>query len=223
MNATDPTATTIPVIAPERSSLLGLSDSALAQRLAAEIERLIGARGPLVASTLLQLRLLAGRTTPKVILLDHELLQGAPLDESLRYFAAKAPVILLAPPERQTEVAQLVAGGEVEFVARVGDFVTMAASLIERRLRWAAMSDCAAGPPWVGVPGDIGAIFRHEINNPLTGILGNAELLLAHRENLSAVDTQRLQTVVDLAVRLRETTRRLSNVWENHSRTAKSA
>jgi hypothetical protein len=37
------------------------------------------------------------------------------------------------------------------------------------------------------------------------------------------VDTQRLQTVVDLAVRLRETIRRLSNAWENCRNDLKSA
>ena len=178
---------------------------------------------PAIASSLLQLRLLVARATPRVILVDHELLQGASLAEPLRQLAAKAPVILLAPPERQAEVARLVAGGEVEFVARVGDFVPLAIGLIERRLRWAAMSNSVVGPPWAELPGDIGAIFRHEINNPLTGILGNAELLLAHRDRFSAVDTQRLQTVVDLAVRLRETTRRLSNAWESHPRSLKSA
>lgn len=73
------------------------------------------------------------------------------------------------------------------------------------------------------MPGDIRAIFRPEINNPLTGILGNAEMLHAHGKRLSAVDTQRLQTVVDLAVRLRETIRRLSHAWENHPLTVKSA
>ncbi len=48
-------------------------------------------------------------------------------------------------------------------------------------------------------------IFRHEINNPLTGILGNAELVLAHREHFSGIEVQRLQTVVDLAVRFGKT------------------
>jgi nitrogen-specific signal transduction histidine kinase len=64
------------------------------------------------------------------------------------------------------------------------------------------------------VNGDLGTIFRHEINNPLTGILGNAELVLGHSERLTTIDSQRVQTVVDLAVRLRETIRRLSNGWE---------
>jgi signal transduction histidine kinase len=84
-------------------------------------------------------------------------------------------------------------------------------------------SDSVVGPPWAEFPADLGEIFRHEINNPLTGILGNAELLLAHRDNLSDMETQRLQTVVDLAVRLRETIRRLSNAWERQPTSLKSA
>ncbi len=205
------------------AALLGFIDESIARRLANEMESMVGASPAAIASSLLQLRLLVERVTPRVILVDHELLQGASLAEPLRQLAAKAPVILLAPPERQAEVARLVAGGEVEFVARVGDFVPLAIGLIERRLRWAAMSNSVVGPPWAELPGDIGTIFRHEINNPLTGILGNAELLLAHRDRFSAVDTQRLQTVVDLAVRLRETTRRLSNAWESHPHSLKSA
>jgi len=37
---------------------------------------------------------------------------------------------------------------------------------------------------------------------------------LAHREHFSGVEIQRLQTVVDLAVRLRENIRRISNSWD---------
>src|SRR5690348_572393 len=221
MSAAD--APTKAAIFSESALLLGFADSSITQRLASEVERLTGAGLPVIASSLLQLRLLAARITPKVILVDHELLQGTSLGEPLRQLAARAPVILLAPPERQVEIARLVAGGEVEFVARVGDFVPLATGLIERRLRWAGMSTSIMGPPWAELPDDIGTIFRHEINNPLTGILGNAELLLAHRDRFSSVDTQRLQTVVDLAVRLRETTRRLSNAWESHPRSLKSA
>jgi signal transduction histidine kinase len=116
-----------------------------------------------------------------------------------------------------------VAEGDVEFVAKSGDFVALAASLVERRLRWSERSDTALGPPWAGIPADTAEIFRHEINNPLTGILGNAEMLLAHRDRLPAAETQRLQTVVDLAVRLRETIRRLSNAWESQASSLKSA
>jgi len=132
-------------------------------------------------------------------------------------------VILLAPPDRQTEVARLVAAGDVEFLARVGNFFPVAAALMERRMRWAAASLSAPTQPGAGFYGDLASVFRHEVNNPLTGILGNAELLLAHRERFNAIETQRLQTVVALAVRLRETIRRIGNAWETHLHEVKSA
>lgn len=207
-----------PMVPAERSPLLGVADEALARRLTLEIERTSRIARVVSTATVQELRYLAARVAPDVILFDCDLLEGAPLDEFFRHLTVTAPVILLAPTERQPEIARLVAGGDVEFVPRTGDFVPLAAAFIERRLRWAAMSDSVLGPPWVELPTDIGAVFRHEINNPLTGILGNAELLLAHRERLTAVDTQRLQTVVDLAVRLRETIRRLSNAWDTQRR-----
>jgi signal transduction histidine kinase len=211
------------LIRAERGALLGIADASLAQRLAREVEHLAVAAPVTIASSLALVREAARRMPPEVILLDYELLKGQPFAEVLRKLAAVAGVILLAPLERQEDVARFVAGGDVEFVARAGEFVPLAAALIARRLRWAELSASLLGPPWAGTPGDLGAIFRHEINNPLTGILGNAELLLAHRERLTAVDTQRLQTVVDLAVRLRETIRRLSNAWEHRGNTLKSA
>ena len=71
------------------------------------------------------------------------------------------------------------------------------------------------------MPGRHGGNFPHEINNPLTGILGNAELLLSHGTRLPAMDVQRLQTVVELAVRLRETIRRLSDAWESRAQSVR--
>src|SRR5690242_1151897 len=151
MSAADVTASNIAILT-EPTLLLGFADPAIAHRLANEMERLIVDGRHAIASSLLQLRLLVARATPRVILVDHELLQGVSLADQLRQLAAKASVILLAPPERQAEVARLVAGGEVEFVARVGDFVPFAIGLIERRLRWAAMSGSVVGPPWAELP-----------------------------------------------------------------------
>ena len=76
--------------------------------------------------------------------------------------------------------------------------------------------------------GDFGEILRHEVNNPLTGILGNAELLLAECKKkdggrLPVEAIQRLQTIAALAVRLRETVRRLSNAWESQQHHARPA
>jgi signal transduction histidine kinase len=203
--------------------LLAIADARLAKRLADEVGRFANLDALTCPSSMEELLDTLTRTDPQVILLDDMFLGGAPLLESLRQLAEKAPVILLAPAARQAQVASLVAEGEVEFVVRVGDFVPLAASLLERRLRWAESTDSTPGRPWADLPEDIAEIFRHEINNPLTGILGNAELLLAHRDRMHATDTQRLETVVSLAVRLRETVRRLSNSWENSVRPLKSA
>jgi signal transduction histidine kinase len=145
-------------------------------------------------------------------------LNGAEPEAAVREVAESSSVIVVANPSYQGQMARLVAGGDVEFVARVGEFTRLAASLIERRMRWAERSQSALALPWSELPADFADILRHEINNPLTGILGNAELLLAHREKLPASATQRLETIVDLAVRLRETIRRVSSAWaEDHS------
>jgi signal transduction histidine kinase len=61
--------------------------------------------------------------------------------------------------------------------------------------------------------------LRHELNNPLTGILGNAELLLAKIARkkdgkLPYGGLERVETIAALAMRMRETVRQLSHEWE---------
>ncbi|MGB8524330.1 MAG: histidine kinase dimerization/phospho-acceptor domain-containing protein [Candidatus Acidiferrales bacterium] len=152
----------------------------------------------------------------------NDLAEDLPLAEILRQIVDVAPVILVAPPERQTEVAALVGEGDVEFVAEVGDFLPLAVSLLERRSRWAERSEFPMGQLWGELTLDVAEIFRHEINNPLTGILGNAELVLAHGDHMSFTDVQRLRTIVHLAVRLRETIRRLSSALQTPPRPLRS-
>lgn len=198
----------------ERRPLFGIADAALAERLNRDTSRFARFGRVLVANDFGDLRAQLESFSPRVILLDEGILAGAPLVDSLRILTEAAPAVLVAAPGRQTEIERLVAEGDVDFVARAGDFAGLAASLVERRLRWAERSETPLGAPWTALPADIAQMFRHEINNPLTGILGNAELVLSHRDRLPPADAQRLQTAVDLAVRLRETTRRLSNAWE---------
>jgi signal transduction histidine kinase len=210
-------------IARDPTAILGVANAEVAARLASEVERFTKRERVLVARSLLEMHLFAIRRPPNTMVLDGDLIGNAPLVDTLRPFTRMAPVILIAGAERQVEAAQLVATGELEFVSRAGEYLPLAASLVERRLRWAAMSEPLPRLTSDEFPADFGTIFRHEINNPLTGILGNAELLLAHRERLTGVDTQRLQTVVELAVRLRETIRRISNAWESRQGSPRSA
>jgi len=55
------------------------------------------------------------------------------------------------------------------------------------------------------------ARIRHEINNPLTGVLGQAQLLL--REDLSERSRKRVQTIEDLALRLRDVVAQLRSAY----------
>ena len=54
------------------------------------------------------------------------------------------------------------------------------------------------------------ARIRHEINNPLTGVLGQAQLLL--REELSDRARKRAQTIEELAIRIRDIVAQLREV-----------
>ena len=57
---------------------------------------------------------------------------------------------------------------------------------------------------------DLVARVRHEINNPLTGVLGQAQLLL--REDLSERARKRAQSIEELAIRLKDIVAELREV-----------
>jgi signal transduction histidine kinase len=179
------------------------------------------------------------RVRPTAILLDESAvpspMHGEGTSESLEALVASlaefAPVVVVAAPERQTELAYLIYSGTVDFVARVGAFFPVALAFLERRVRLvgqAEQTQVGADASLAESAADFGEVLRHEVNNPLTGILGNAELLLAEHkkkegEQLSPAAIQRLQTIAQLAVRLRETVRRLSNAWDSRHDHARSA
>ncbi len=218
----------------DRVVLLVISDALLTQQLIGELVR-AGRHYQLpIAANLAQARPRLRRTPPVVIVLDERGVGDnrgsapatpAPLEAAVRELTQVAPVVVLASPERQADLAHLVAGGDVDFVARIGPFLPLVVGLVERRMMWAERSEprhfrgSAAVEPFA----DFGEILRHEVNNPLTGILGNAEMLLAKRDRLPAAVVQRLETIADLAVRLRETVRRLSSVWESQPEHVRSA
>jgi len=154
-----------------------------------------------------------------VFLLDESGAEGQSqqaLEWAIDRLASAAPVIVVVAPERQAELSLLLGSGAADFVARTGNFVPVAVELVKRRIRRASAS--AGGHSSNGKEewaADFGEILRHEVNNPLTGILGNAEMLLAGRDRLPASAVERLETIAHLAVRLRETVRRLSSAAES--------
>src|SRR3954470_11172550 len=76
----------------------------------------------------------------------------------------------------------------------------------QQRLR-ALVAECEARLTEVA---DLVAHVRHEINNPLTGVLGQAQLLL--REELSPAARKRVETIEQLAARIRDVVAQLRDV-----------
>jgi len=199
--------------------LLGTAEVAVSWEICKAIEKEGQACEFVEAGTLAAMHEALQRSGASVVLADDRILGGMSLNETLLRLTEYAPVALLGTPECGEEASRWVARGDVEFIARVGDFAPIAAAILTRRIRWAEQAQSVSGTPWKDFPADFAAILRHEINNPLTGILGNAELLLAHyRDKHPPGAAQRVETVIDLAVRLRESTRRLSNAVETGRR-----
>jgi signal transduction histidine kinase len=138
-----------------------------------------------------------------------------------------APVVMVGCEEHRGEISELLAVGIAEFVARSETCEETVAAVVEKRLQQRrgeaemagiSFEECGQVTNSIVEAKDLGGLLRHELNNPLTGILGNAELLLVElkRKNieLPAQEQQRLETIAALAVRMRETVRKLSDMFE---------
>lgn len=158
------------------------------------------------------------RMAPSAIFLDESTIDAhageMTLESAAAMLAEVVPVVVAAAPEKQANLAFLITSGAVDFVARTGHFLPIVAGMLDRRMRIVERVGRMIPFRQHEIPDDFGEILRHEVNNPLTGILGNTELLLTRREGLPPAAIERLQTIAELAVRLRETVRRLSNAWE---------
>jgi signal transduction histidine kinase len=219
----------------ERTILLVSDDAALcaAVRLQLEAEE----KGLRVAavSTVEAAHGIIADAAPAVILLEDTSVaadsreyagHGPRLEAAVSTLAAYAPVVVIGQARHQNDLARLVADGLADFVARSNGYLPEVIGLVQQRLQQAPKLLSIALPPSSledAASDAFGEVLRHELNNPLTGILGNAELLLAEvrRKNdgqLPNGGQQRLETIAALAVRLRETVHRLSQDWESRNR-----
>jgi signal transduction histidine kinase len=193
-------------------------DPVTAQGCIGELEAFGGRYRTPVAASVDKARRKMGRSAPAAVFLDESAIGFGLGDDSLESAVAvlseTAPVVVAAAPEKQAGMAFLITSGAVDFVGRTGRYLPIVAGMLDRRVRMAERVTGMVQFSRDELSGDFGEILRHEVNNPLTGILGNTELLLARRDRLPPSAVERLETIAELAVRLRETVRRLSNAWD---------
>jgi PAS domain S-box-containing protein len=65
--------------------------------------------------------------------------------------------------------------------------------------------------------GQIGIAVRHEINNPLTTVIGNTELLLERLENADGELKKRLEIILNNALRIAEIVKRLQEIRKDRT------
>ncbi len=181
-------------------------------------------------------RTLVEHEPPSAILAEDRVLAGGAVSSrqrrqaiasALQLLAARAPVIWIGGAEDGVEISRALASAPVDFVPRRALCLPAAVTMLERRLRVAVPGPAGEPAQRGSHPAsvvslenrDFGEVLRHELNNPLTGILGNAELLLLEVRRghlqLPPHNLQRLEIIADLAVRMRETVRQLSDRWQS--------
>ena len=212
----------------EQTILIVSDDAALCAAARREFEASIaGVRVASVSSVAAARRILQEESPVAILLEEAAIVPEAGrlegilprLDAVVASLAVYAPVVVLGTAARRPELSALIDAGAADYVMRDGGCLPSALGLIRSRLRQAQRVADSTRETFEEAAEDFGQVLRHELNNPLTGILGNAELLLAevHRKNDGTFPQggeHRLETIAALAVRLRETVRRLSQEWE---------
>jgi signal transduction histidine kinase len=167
----------------------------------------------------------AEQNPPNVILLAETLKslalhgEASRLDQVVRTLGMYAPVVVMGLFNRDVGLNALIAADAADYVPQAEGCMTVALGLLERRLDRARRIADSSPALLDGWSKDFAEVLRHELNNPLTGILGNAELLLAEINRkkdgrLPFGGLERVETIAALAMRMRETVRQLSHRWE---------
>jgi signal transduction histidine kinase len=212
----------------EQTILLVSNDAVLCAAVRREFDAKLSGVRVAAVSSINAARRIVQEDAPAAILLQEESVTAeaeeprglAPtLEAVVTSLAIYAPVVVVGLAEKHPELSALINAGAADYVRQNGGNLREAIQSIQRHLHLERHEGVLATERFENGEEDFGEVLRHELNNPLTGILGNAELLLAeiHRKNdgkLPHGGEQRLETIAALAVRLRETVRRLSLEWE---------
>ena len=126
-------------------------------------------------------------------------------------------VLLVTPAEARDDLAGVLDAGADDYVSKPSTPENLRARLeiaarriAQEEARRAAEAELARAR-WLAGIGETTIALEHEINNPLSALLGHAELLLMDGD-LSAGQREELQTVRDQAERIADVVRRLAKL-----------
>ncbi len=119
--------------------------------------------------------------------------------------AHETGAIVIVEPGLEEWLAGWLDHRYVDCLVKAGDFVRLLPALVRKHLaRRELETRLAEMDRMVATARELASAVRHELNNPLTGVLGNAELMLQHRRGLSLDNIRRLEAIVELVVRMRQ-------------------
>jgi signal transduction histidine kinase len=165
------------------------------------------------------------QAAPNVILLAEGLRESelngeaSGLEKVVKALGMFAPEVVVGIANRAVHLNALIAADAADYVPQAEGCMTVALGWLERSLDRARRIADSSPALLDGWSRDSAEVLRHELNHPLTGILGNAELLLAEINRkkdgrLPCGGLERVETIAALAMRMRETVRQLSHQWE---------
>jgi DNA-binding response OmpR family regulator len=169
---------------------------------------------------------LALSRSPDLILLDR-MMPGSDGVEVCRRLrsegrTAHVPVIMLTAKVAEEERVQGLDAGADDYVTKPASPENIRARLIiaERRIqqdiaRRAAQAELARSR-WLAGIGETTIALQHEINNPLTALLGHAELLLMDYKDRNESNEQ-VEVIFDQARRIADVVKRLGTLKDPES------
>ena len=164
-------------------------------------ERFIGrTKRELVGTNILDILTEEGRVLARRILTGRE-----PLTDSIFEFEVTKPNGAKAYVE--------VSGRILLQNGRIAGFQAAARDVTEQK----SLRELLVQAERLSAIGQVVVAVRHEINNPLTTVIGNTELLLERYEHIDADLKKRLETVLDNSLRISEIVKRLQGIKEERT------
>ncbi len=139
-----------------------------------------------------------------------------PLRAKARLVGVLAAMTLQPEIDEEALTALRIFAGQAAIAianARLLDDVVQMAEQIERQNKELLETrDRLVKAERLAAIGQIGLTIRHEINNPLTGILGLTQWLLAQEPSLSESARNDLREIEEMSIRIRDIVKKLENV-----------